>query len=140
MANIRIATAARNPMLDALVARMNLGSGPATLKMYSGTQPASGDAALSGNTLLGTLTFSDPAAPAASAGTITFSAITEDAAADVDGTVSFARIQDSDGNNVFDGDVGTAGAMIVLNTTAIKAGGPIRVTGFTITLPASISF
>jgi hypothetical protein len=140
MANIRVAATARNAMLDALVARMDLGAGPATLKIYSGVQPASGDGALSGNTLLGTLTFSDPSAPASAAGVVTFNAITEDSSADASATATWARIQDSNGNNVFDGDVGTAGAMINLNTTTIAAGGPIRISSFTITMPSSITF
>jgi hypothetical protein len=139
MANIRIAAAARNAMLDALVARMNLGSGAATLKIYSGAQPANGDAAESG-TLLATLTFSDPAAPGASAGVITFDAITEDSSADASNTATWARVEDSDGNNVFDGDVNSAGALINLNTTSVVAGGPVRINSFTITLPANISF
>jgi hypothetical protein len=139
MANIRVATAVRNDMLAALLARMNLGAGPATLKMYSGTQPANGDAAEAG-TLLGTLTFSDPAAAAPASGTLTFSAITEDSEANATAICTWARIEDSDGNNVFDGNVGETDAMIVLNTTDIKAGGPIRVTSFSITLPVSITF
>lgn len=140
MANIRVAVAARNVMLDALVARMNLGSGSATMKFYSGSQPANGDAALAGNTLLGTLTFGDPAAPAAVAGVVTFDTIIEDSAADATNTATWVRIEDSDGNKVFDGDVNTTGAMININTTAIVTGGPIRVNSFTITLPASITF
>lgn len=140
MANLRIAAAARNAMLDALAARINLGSGPGTLKIYSGTQPANGDTALSGNTLLGTLTFSDPVAPAASGGTLTFSTITEDSSADASATATFGRIQDSDGTLVFDGDVGTSGSLITLNTTTIAAGGPIRITSFTISIAASIAF
>jgi hypothetical protein len=140
MANIRITAAGRNAMLDALVARMNLGSGAAKLKLYSGTQPATGDTALSGNTLLATLTFTDPAAPGAASGVVTFSTITEDSAADATATATFARITDSDDNFVFDGDVGTSGAMIVLNTTSIVTGGPVRVSSFTITLPNSITF
>lgn len=139
MANIRVAAAVRNAMLDALAAKMNLGAGPATLKLYSGVQPANGDAAITG-TLLATLTFSDPAAPGAAAGVITFDAITEDSSADASATVTHGRIQDSDGNNVFDGDVGTAGAMINLNTTTIAAGGPVRISSFTITFPPSIIF
>ncbi len=139
MANIRIAVAARNAMLDALLARMDLGAGPATLKVYSSTQPADGDAAASGS-LLATLTFSDPAAPASGGGIATFSAITEDSSADATGTAAWARIEDSSGTNVFDCDVGTTDAVIVLNTTAIAAGGPVRITSFTITMPSSISF
>jgi len=140
MANIRPATPTRNAMMDALVARMNLGSGPATLAMYTGTQPANGDAAATG-TLVGTLTFSDPAAPAAADGTVTFSAITEDSSTDNAGNpVTWARVRDSDGNSVFDGDVGTSGSLINLNTVTIAAGGPLRVTSFTLTMPATITF
>jgi len=140
MANLRITATARNAMLDALNARINLGAGAGTLKLYSGTQPATGDTALSGNTLLATLTFADPAAPAAAAGTLTFSTITEDSAADAAATATFARILDSDGNAVFDGDVGTSGALVNLNTTTIATGGPVRITSFTITIPATMTF
>lgn len=140
MANIRIAEATRNAMLDALIAQMDLGAGAATLKLYSGTQPANADTALAGNTLLATLTFSNPAAPGAVAGVVTFDTITEDSAADATATATFARIQDSDGNVVFDGDVNTVSSMIVLNTTSIVTGGPVRITSFTITIPTSISF
>jgi hypothetical protein len=140
MANIRAAVLARNAMLDALIARLDLGAGAATLKVYSGTQPASGDAALAGNTLLATLTFGNPVAPAAAGGIITFNAITEDSDADATATATFARIQDSTGINVFDGDIGTSGAMINLNTTSIVSGGPVRISSFTISMPASITF
>ena len=71
---------------------------------------------------------------------ITFDAITEDSSADATATATWARIEDSDGTNVFDGDVSTAGAMINLNTAAIVAGGPVRITSFTITMPDSITF
>ncbi len=140
MANIRAAIATRNAMMDALATRMNLGAGPATLRMYSGTQPVNGDTALSGNTLLATLTFSDPAAPAAASGTLTFSPITEDSSADATAVATFGRIQDSDGNNVMDGDIGTTGALISLNTTSIVSEGPVRITSFTLSIPATITF
>lgn len=138
MATIHVAAAARNAMLDALSARLNLGSGPATIKFYTGTQPANADTALSGNTLLGTLTCTDPEAPAASSGTTTFSAITQDSSADATGTATFARIQDSDGNNVIDCDVTATGGggAITLNTTSIVTGGPIVISSFTISIPA----
>jgi hypothetical protein len=86
------------------------------------------------------LTFSDPAASAASARTLTFSTITEDSAADVSGQATFARAQDSNGTTVFDADVGDAvnnpTAIILMNSRDFVVGGPIRVTSFTITLPA----
>jgi hypothetical protein len=139
MANIRVATTVRNAMLDAINTALNAGSGAGTIKIYSGTQPANGDAAESG-TLLATLTLTDPAAGAASAGVLTLSTITEDASADATATATWARLEDSAGTNVFDGDVGTASAMINLNTTAIVTGGPVRITSFTITMPSSITF
>lgn len=127
-------------MLNALRNLIDAGSGPGTLKLYSGTQPATGDGNLSGNTLLATLTFGDPVASDAASGVLTFDAITEDSSADASATATWARIQDSDGNKIFDGDVGTAGAMINLNTTTVAAGGPVRITSFSITFPSSITF
>ena len=61
MANFRIAASTRNSMLDALTAKIDADVGAGTIKIYSGTQPANADTALSGNTLLATLTFTDPA-------------------------------------------------------------------------------
>jgi hypothetical protein len=137
VANFRVVVAQRNARLDALKTAIDAGSGAGTIKIYTGTQPANADAALSGNTLLGTLTFTDPSAPAASAGVLTFSAITQDVAADATGTATWARIADSTGATVFDCDVGTAGATINLNTTSIVTGGPIQISSFTVTDPAT---
>lgn len=139
MANIRVATRARNAALKAILDLINLGSGSGTLKVYTGVQPANGDASAAG-TLLGTLTFSDPAAPDPDAGMITFSAIAEDPDTDAGGTATWARILDSDANHIFDGDVGTSNAMIVLNRTDIAPGGPLRITSFSVVFPTSITF
>lgn len=139
MAVFRLSTATANAALDAINTRLNAGAGAATLKFYTGSQPAGPDTALSGQTLLGTLTFSDPAAAAASSRTLTFSTITEDASADATGTATWARAADSDGNAVFDADVGDSDtnptAVIIMNEVNFASGGPIRVTSFTITLP-----
>lgn len=140
MANVRYAASARNAILDQVRTLIDAGSSGGTIKIYTGTQPATGDTALSGNTLLGTLTFTDPAAPPATGGLLTFSAIAQDASADNSGTATFARIQDSNGVNVFDCDVGTSGAAINLNTTTITAGGPIQITSFTDAVASSITF
>lgn len=137
MANVRIATATRNAMLDQIRTAMDAGAAAATCKVYTGTQPANADAALSGNTLLATLTFSDPSAASAASGVLTFSAITEDASADATGTATWARIADSNGNTVFDCDAGTTGTTIILNTASIVASGPVRITSATLTLAAS---
>jgi hypothetical protein len=140
MANLRITAATRNAMLQKILDALDAGAGAATLKIYSGTQPANADTALSGNTLLATLTFTDPTAPAPSGGVITFSTITEDSSADAIGTATFARMADSTGATVMDGDVGTTGALITLNRTDFVVGGPVRITSFTITMPASMTF
>ena len=137
MANCRITAATRNAMLNVIRDKIDLGSAGGKIKIYSGTQPANGDTALAGNTLLGTLVFSTTSAADAAAGVLTFSAITEDASADATGTASFARITDSDDNAVLDVDVGTSGATINLNTVAIVAAGPIRMTSGTLTISAT---
>lgn len=131
---IGFAVATKNARADAIKTRIDAGGGAGTVKVYTGTRPATADTALSGNTLLGTLTFTaPPSAPGSSAGVLTFSAITDDSSADATGTASFARVADSAGNTVFDCDVGTSGAVLNLNTTSIVAGGPIHVSSFTIT-------
>ena len=137
MANFRIAASTRNSMLDALAAKIDADVGAGTIKIYSGTQPANADTALSGNTLLATLTFTDPSAPAASSGTLTFSTITQDASADATGTATFARIADNSGDTIFDCDVGTSGATLNLNTVSIVVGGPVSITSFTVSIAAA---
>lgn len=138
---IRMRAVTRNAALDAIRTALDVGSGPATIAFYTGTQPANGDAALSGNTLLGTLTMTDPAAGAASGGNLTFSPITQDSSADATGTATWARIRSSDDAQGMDVDVGAtgSGAFIELNTTSIVAGGPIVITAMSLSIPASIT-
>lgn len=136
MANLRLATASQNAMADALAALVDAGSAGGTIKIYTATQPASANTAISDQTLLATLTFSGTAFGAASGGVITAAAITEDSEADATGTAAWARIADSDGNTIFDCDVGTSGATINLNTVNIVSGGPVSITSFTITMPS----
>lgn len=129
---IGFAVATKNARANAIKTAIDSGTA-GSIKFYTGTRPATADTALSGNTLLGTLTFTaPPSAPAASSGVLTFSAITT-ANAVATGTATFARIADSAGTTIFDCDVGTSGAVINLNTTAIVSGGPIVITSFTIT-------
>ena len=125
-------TTLRNAQLDAIDDAMNAGSAGATLKIYSGTRPATG-AALSGNTLLATLTFSTTAFGAASGGSITADSITSDSTADATGTASFFRIEDSDSTFIMDGDCGTSGSDLNLDTTSISAGATVSISSFVIT-------
>ena len=136
MANVRVVAAIRNARLDAIKTAIDAGAGNGIITMYTGTQPVNADTAVSGNTVLGVLTFSKPSAPSATGGVLTFSTITQDSAADNSGTATWARISTSSGGTVFDCDVGTSGATIILNTTAITVGGPIQISSFTLTDPA----
>ena len=126
------ATTLRNAQLDAIDDAVNAGSGAGTIKLYTGTRPATGGA-LSGNTLLGTLTFSGTAFGAASGGTITAASITSDSSADATGTATWFRVEESDANFVMDGDVGTSGSDLNLSTVAISSGATLEITSFVIT-------
>lgn len=131
---ISYADATQKAKLDALDAQ--LGASP-LLRIYSGTAPADADAALSGNTLLAELAMSaTPFAAAAGTGTVTktANAITSDASADATGTATFFRIYKSDGVTCrVQGSVGTSGADLNLNSTAITAGGTVAVSSLVIT-------
>ena len=125
-----LATTVRNSRLNAIRDAIDAGVGPGLLRIYDGARPATGGAA---TTLLAELTFSDPSAPNAAAGVLTFSAITSDAAANATGTASWFRAVDSAGTFAKDGSVGTAGADLNLNSTSISTGVQVSVTAFTIT-------
>jgi hypothetical protein len=131
---MRIAVTRRNEMLDSI--RDNFASGK--LRIYAGTRPTNADTALSGNTLLAELTFAATAFPAASGGTLTANAITQDSAADATGTATFARLFEADGTTVICDLSVTAtggGGEIEFATTSFVANAAIQVTALTISLP-----
>lgn len=127
---ISMRTALRNTRLDTITTDVGTSG---LLRIYDGTPPASANAALSGNTLLVTLTPSATFAPAATGGVLTANAIgTVNAIAT--GTASFFRLLRSDGTTVvLQGTVGTSGADLNLNTVSIATGGPVSCTSFVIT-------
>lgn len=131
MSNIaNLSDAAANAEANALAPLLNGGF----IELYTGTQPANANTALSGNTLLATMTFGNPAFGAAAAGVITANAIASGTAV-ATGTATFARLYKSDGTTVvMDVGVGTSGAGINLNTTSIVTGGLVSVTSFTHTV------
>lgn len=136
MAIIRFVNTVKNAALAVIRTAIDAGSGAGTIKLYTGTQPTLAGDPITTQTLLGTLTFSDPCGTETT-GTFTASAITQDSAADATGTATWARIADSTGATVCDVDVGNAGggASLQMNTTSIVVGGPILITYFTITIP-----
>ena len=105
------------------------------LEIYSGTQPATPDTALSGNTLLATLTLGTPAFGAASGGTATANAIGSASAA-ATATATFGRFFKSNGSTaVLDCSVGISSADINLNATAIVTGATVSVTAYSLSMP-----
>lgn len=131
MANaFKISNDAADAEVDALTALLDGGS----VKIYSGTAPATADTALSGNTLLATLPLGTPAFGAGSNGVATANAITDDSSADATGTASFYRGLASDGTTVVcQGTVGTSGADMNINSVAIQSGAAVEITSWTIT-------
>lgn len=108
------------------------------INIYSGTQPADGDAALSGNTLLAQFTFPNPAFTGPSGTASSDQVLTAGTIANVNGsntgTATWARITTSTPANVFDCSVGTSGTDIILANTSIVSGQPVSMTSFTVTL------
>lgn len=127
---LKLSTTLRNARLDAITTAVGSNG---ILRIYSGTRPANVAAAISG-TLLAELTCSATFAPAASGGVLTVNAVTQDSSADATGTATHFRQWRSDGTTaVIDGDVGTSGSDLNLNTTSIVAGGPVSVTSYVLT-------
>lgn len=118
----------RNNMLDQITTRAGAS---ALLRIYDGTQPATGGTA---TTLLAELTCNATFAPSASGGVLTLNAITQDSSANATGTATWFRIVQSGGStHVLDGTVGTSGADLNLNSTSIVSTGTVSVSSFTIT-------
>lgn len=128
--NTNLSDTAANAEANALAALMNGG----TICLYTGTQPATANTGLSGNTLLATLTFGNPAFGSAAAGVITANAIASGTAV-ATGTATWYRIYESNGTTVvMDGDVATSGDNLDLPTTSIVAGETVSISSFTHTV------
>jgi len=136
MATVRYATTLKNSMLTPIRDAIDAGAGAGTLKVYTSPMATLPSDAITTQTLLGTLTFSDPSGATPSGGVFTASAVTQDSSADATGTAAWARIQDSTGTVVMDLDItvsGGGGAM-QMNSTSVVIGGPILISAMTVTL------
>jgi hypothetical protein len=141
MATVLYTEDVKTPVMTAIQGQIDSGSGAGYFELYSGAVPTAVATAPNGTTQikLGTLTFSD------SCGTVTGGelicapspGIVQDASADADGTATWARVYNSDGVLKFICDISNTGGggCIQLNSTAIKAGGPIICTSFKFTMP-----
>lgn len=136
-----ISNAAAIAMLDALVDRLDAGSGAGKIRIYDGTRPTDVDTAVGAQVLLAELTLSDPAFGAAADDTpgaiATADPITDDSAANATGTASWFRALDSNNVAIIDGNVGTSSADLILDSVSITAGQTVSVNSWTITQPES---
>ncbi len=127
---IKVSTQAASVKADAWATAMNAG----LIRIYQGTKPANGNATVVGATLLGELTFGNPAFGSAVNGLLTANAITKDSSADNTGVAQFYRLFKSDGTTPMgDGTCGVtgSGSDLEMANTSITATGEITCTGFT---------
>jgi hypothetical protein len=137
---VQAATKARNLAVGTLAPMVDAGPGPGVLTIYAGRMPANADEPVRidpiwAQTLLARAVLSKPAfnAPPVN-GAISARPIAEAAVLE-DGTASWARISDSNGNAVIDIDVGIMGAALNLGTTNLKAGDRVVIDGLVIRCP-----
>ncbi len=116
-------TAAKNAAANAVVDLLDAGSGAGVLVLLT-----------AGDVEVATLTFSDPAYGAASAGTCQENSITDDSSA-TGGTTTKFEARDSDANVVFEGTVGLtgSGADLELTNNVIAASETVSVTDLSYT-------
>jgi hypothetical protein len=118
----------RNAQLDAIT---TFAGNSGFIRIYDGTRPSTGGTA---TTLLAELTCNATFAGSASSAVLTLNAITQDSSANATGTATWFRLVKSDGTtHVMDGNVGTSGSDLNLNTTSIVSGAAVSITSFTIT-------
>lgn len=125
----QMADAIVNEQADLLARRLDDGY----LRIYTGTQPASADTAITTQTLLVTLRFDNPSAPAAVGGLLSFADLLVGVAV-ATGSAAWARLFESDGTTaVMDGSVGLSGAdpNFVISNTSIATGTGVVMTGLT---------
>lgn len=128
----RLNDAARNRQADSIGDDFN----NATLKIYTGSQPAAGAAAT--GTELVSITLPADAMAAASGGVAAKSGTWSGVAGNT-GTAGWFRIESSAGSRWYDGAVTATGGggEIELSSTSITSGQTVTITSFTVTQPAS---
>jgi len=126
--NLKYSNGTRNAQQNGLITYAGSGC---LINIYQGAQPANANTAISGQTLLVTLTVSGSFGTDSN-GTITLSAVTNGTAV-ATGTGQFFRIFKSDGTTVvMDGSVATSDADLVLNNTSIATGQVVSISAGTI--------
>ena len=126
--NLKYSNGTRNAQQNGLITYAGTG---ALINIYARSQPANANTAISGQTLLVTLTVTGSFGTDSN-GTITVSTVTNGTAV-ATGTGSFFRITKSDTTTVvMDGSVATSDADLVLNNTSIATGQVVSISAGTI--------
>jgi hypothetical protein len=129
----RLSTTVVNAQANAQGALANGG----LVDIYDGTRPANANTAVGSQVRLARLALAATAFATAVAGVITANAITADTSADASGNASWFRIFASNGTTpLWDGEVGTATADLILNRLDITSGANVSITSLTHTVPA----
>ncbi len=124
----KLSNVAANAAADAFTALLNSGY----LIILDGSQAATADTAISGQTTCAVLRFGSTAFGAASTGVSTANTITSDTDADATCTATWFRTLESDNSTkVMDGTIGTSGADINLATVSISQHATVSVSSFT---------
>lgn len=117
--------------------QLQAGASASVIEFYTGSKPLGPSVAPNGTTQikLGTCTCStSPDVGVVTGAELAFGTVTQDAAADADGTATWARVLDGNALAVIDVDVSdiAGNAFLKLNTTSIRVGGPISISSFKI--------
>lgn len=128
--NTQISDAAANAACNGLTALVNAGS----IKLYTGSQPANGNTALAGQTLLATLPLNNPAFGNAAAGVAALNASGVSASAVATGTAAWFRVCNSGGTGIWDGSIGTSGCNLNLNSTSIQSGATVTISSYSFSI------
>jgi hypothetical protein len=131
--NLKYSAALKNAQQNAITTTLGAS---AAFDLYSGTQPANPDTAITSQVLLATLPCSATLAPAPANGILTLNAIsngTGTAGAAGGTTATWYRLRTSGGTAHIDGTVGISGADLNINNTSIATGQTVSVTGYTYT-------
>ena len=134
---LRLTPEFRNAAVNAAVALADAGTGPATLTIYTGDQPATAADTATG-TLLVEFTLNDPAFSTAVDGSSDLNVVGGiSEAATGTGTAGWGRLADSDGNTIYDGLCSTdIDAEFTLNALSITTGQIIVLSGGTLSVPS----
>ena len=135
--NTRISNLSAIESLDALLALLNVG-GAGTIEIRDGAIPANCIDADAG-TLLATLTFSATAFQGATdanpGATANANSITGETNAPASSVATYFRTKDNAGVVITQGEVGTSGADMNLDTTTINAGDTVDLTDYDVVMP-----